>query len=149
MLKKWYSVSLIIVIILFLMSCSGQVEQPNKLLKHAEFSEKDYVTLVTPNNELGFDMLESINPDQDGNIVISPTSLLMALSMIYHGSEGTTKDEIASLLHVNGIKDTDLLSANAALLNKLYRESQSINLSIANSLSLNQQFEFQDDFEKN
>src|SRR5690625_3706896 len=132
-----------------LASCSNKVESSNKLLKNAEFAEKDYKAIVEPNNMLGFTLIENIDTDEDGNIFISPTSLFMALSMVYHGAEGETKDEITSILHVSSMKDEEILSANASLLNKLLQESDTIELAIANSMWLNDRLEFQEEFAKN
>src|SRR5690625_3035393 len=142
-------ISLGFTILWLLMSCSPKVEQTNNLLKNAQFAESDYKTIIQPNNTLGFTLLENIDADENDNIFISPTSLFMALSMVYHGAEGETKDEIASVLHVDGLKNEEMLSANASLLNKLFRDSDSIKLAIANSMWLNDTLEFEKEFSKN
>src|SRR5690625_4690486 len=104
-MKKIVSIVLGLTLFFVFVSCSNKVEQPNKLLKNADFTESDYKAIVEPNNVLGFTLLENIDADENGNIFISPTSLFMALSMVYHGAEGETKDEIASVLHVANMKD--------------------------------------------
>src|SRR5690625_1742930 len=106
-----------------LASCSIKVESSNKLLKIDEYAEKDYKAIVEPNNMLGFTLIENIDTDENGNVFISPTSLFMALSMVYHKAEGETKEEIANVLHVANMKDEAILSANASLLNKLLQDS--------------------------
>ena len=54
--------------------------------------------------------------DENGNTFISPTSLLMALSMVYNGADGSTKEEIAKALQVEGIEVEELNEVNASLI---------------------------------
>lgn len=114
----------------------------------ADVKKEDYKEIVTPNNTLGFEMLSEVEPDDDGNVFISPTSLFMALSMVYNGAEGQTKDEIANALQVDKM-ETDMLNrANASLIEHLKKDAKSIQLSIANSIWLNENYHFQHDFAK-
>ncbi|AOV09286.1 hypothetical protein BI350_16130 [Sporosarcina ureilytica] len=105
--------------------------------------------MIAPNNEIGFELLKEIEPDEDGNLFISPTSLFMALSMIYNGAEGSTKEEIAQTLKLDGIETEALNKANASLMNRLQKDSDSIQLDIANSIWLNKEFHFQEAFSAN
>ncbi|MBP3040308.1 serpin family protein [Bacillaceae bacterium Marseille-Q3522] len=108
-----------------------------------------YKTITAANNELGFQMLREVNPDKNGNLFISPASLLMALSMVYNGAEGTSKAEIAKVLQNEGIAVEELNQANASLMAKLQQDSSQIQLDIGNSIWINDQYHFQDDFAKN
>ncbi len=114
-----------------------------------EFGKDDYTKLITANNELGFELLSEVEEDENNNIFISPTSLFMALSMVYNGADGKTKDEIEKTLHIEGMKPDELNKANASLLTELIKDNDQIQLSIANSIWLNEVFHFQDDFAKN
>jgi len=114
-----------------------------------DFGASDYQKVVTANNALGFKMLEEIEPDENGNSFISPLSLFMALSMVYNGADGVTKEEIAKALQAEGIDVNELNQANASLLTMLNKDSDQIHLSIANSIWLNENFHFQDDFSQN
>lgn len=147
-MKKVVGICLGIVLLVFV-SCSNKVESIDKLLKNANFTEMDYKTIVQPNNNLGFTLLQNIESDENHNKFISPTSLFMALSMVFHGADSETKEEIANVLHINNMKDEKILSANASLLNKLLQDSETIDLAIANSMWLNDMLEFQDEFAKN
>ena len=114
-----------------------------------EFGKDDYTKLITANNELGFELLSEVEEDENNNIFISPTSLFMALSMVYNGADGKTKDEIEKTLHIEGMKPDELNKANASLLTELIKDNDQIQLSIANSIWLNEVFHFQDEFAKN
>jgi len=94
-------------------------------------------------------LLSNVEANADGNIFISPTSLFMALSMIYNGSDEVTKEEIAKVLHVEGMYASNLNKANASLMSKLQSDSKQIQLNIANSIWLNNNFHFQAEFAQN
>lgn len=52
-------------------------------------------TLSTSMSKLGLEILRRSSPQE--NLVISPTSILVAMAMLHEGSTGATRDEIASL----------------------------------------------------
>src|SRR5690625_3698111 len=108
--------------------------------------KNDYEQLIEPNNTLGFALIDKIDPDENQNIFISPTSALMALLMTYNGAEGETKEEIADALSIHGLTVDEANDANATLMNMLQNESEAIQLSIANSIWLNENFHFTDEF---
>ncbi|NYF23367.1 serpin B [Sporosarcina sp. JAI121] len=113
-----------------------------------KFGKDDYKKIITANNELGFELLHEVEEDANNNIFISPASLFMALSMVYNGADGKTKEEIAKTLHIEGMEADELNQANASWLTKLMKENDEIQLNIANSIWLNELFHFQDDFAK-
>ncbi len=117
-----------------------------EISKDVAFGEKDYEKIVSPANELGFKLLKEVEADENNNIFISPTSLFMALAMVYNGAEGETKEEIAQVLHSEGIDPEELNKANASMMSVLNKEADDIQLNIANSIWLNDKFTFQKDF---
>ena len=114
-----------------------------------DFGKSDYKKIVSFNNKLGLELLSIVPANGDGNTFISPTSLFMALSMIYNGADGVTKAEIAKVLQNEGMDVAELNKANASLMSILDRDSKNIQLNIANSIWLNKKFHFQTDFARN
>merc|ERR1712012_609501 len=53
---------------------------------------------------------------EDSNIVISPTSIHLALSLLYHGSASHTKDELKNFLNYNSIEESYIQNATRKLL---------------------------------
>merc|ERR1719420_1620793 len=53
---------------------------------------------------------------EDSNIVISPTSIHLALSLLYHGSASHTKDELKNFLNYNGVEESTIQNATRKLL---------------------------------
>jgi serine protease inhibitor len=117
-----------------------------KVPDNVEFNEDDFYELVQPNNTLGFQLLSTSPKDNEGNLFISPTSLLMALAMVYNGADGKTKEEMSTIL---GLHSDQLNKANASLINRLIQNSDNVELAIANSIWLNENYYFQDDFKNN
>ena len=124
----------------------GKDQNGLQISDNVEFGSTDYEKITDSNNGLGFTVLSEAEPNKDGNIFISPTSLFMALSMVYNGADGVTKDEMAKVLQVEGIEADELNQANASLMNLFHSSSEKIQLNIANSIWLNENFHFQDDF---
>jgi len=146
-LKKKITASLVgMSLLLPLTGCGTSNEGNLQISEGVEFGEKDYEKIVEPSNELGFKLLSQIDTDDNGNLFISPTSLLMALALVYNGADGTTKEEIAKVLQVKGLEPMDVNKANASLMTILNRDSKNIHLQIANSIWLNEKFQFQEQF---
>jgi len=137
----------LISLILFITGGCGLVNQG--ISSNVDFGKDDYKNIISANNLLGFDLLSDVEANADGNIFISPPSLFMALSMIYNGADGVTKEEIAKVLHIEGMDANNLNNANASLMSKLQSDSKQIQLNIANSIWLNKNFHFQTDFAQN
>lgn len=115
--------------------------------KNAEFKEDDYLEIVDASNLMGMNLLSEVSGKGEGdNPFISPVSLYMALSMLYNGAEGATKDEIAEVLGVKEIEAGDLNQANASLMSILASDTEEIELRIGNSIWLNDSYQFQEQF---
>lgn len=123
-------------------------EDESVIPSHVDYKDEDVTQIVKPQNELGFKLLPMVHPDENNNVFMSPTSLFMALSMVYNGADGATKEEIANTLQSENIGIEDLNKANAALLENLHDKSKS-ELNIANSIWLNDEFALDDDFKEN
>lgn len=149
-MKKLIAFILIVMLLISATACGKKDDSSHSgETSSRDFDKNDYEKIVSSNNKLGFDLLATSDPDDKGNTFISPTSLLMALSMVYNGADGKTKKEIADVLHAKGIEVDELNKANASLMSIMNDDSEQIHLDVGNSIWLNEQFHFQDDFVKN
>lgn len=64
-----------------------------------EITDAEYAAFIQSNNELGFDLLKRLAADGEANLVYSPASISFALGMAYAGADGTTRTELAQVLH--------------------------------------------------
>ena len=140
--------NLIIGSLLILTSACGLATNSGSLngSKDVEFDEDDYKKIISANNKLALNLLPNLESNEKGNIFISPTSLFMALSMVYNGADAETKEEMAQVLNSEGIDIAELNKANASLVSKLHNESEDIDLKVGNSIWLNDKFHFQEEF---
>ncbi|MFD1926752.1 serpin family protein [Sporosarcina siberiensis] len=140
-----------ITLMLFMLpACGAKKKSENTWVSSdVEFGEQDYEKITVANNTLGFRLIQEIDGDEQNNAFVSPTSLLMALSMVYNGADGITKEEIAKALKIEGVDASELNKANASLVSMLMKSSEEIQLNVANSIWLNENYHFQEDFSKN
>lgn len=142
-----------VLLMCLLTGCGTTVQEGSsgslKVSDDVKYGEEDYQKIVAPSNELGWKLLPLAEPNEQGNRFISSASLFMAVSMVYNGAKGVTKEEIAETLGVSGMEAEELNRANASLMNMLYSDTEEIQLNIANSIWLNEQYQFQEEFAKN
>lgn len=93
--------------------------------------------LSSAHNEFGIKTLKSLASKENykKNVVISPASLSMALSMLYEGSDGQTKTALGKLLTYQGLSDDKVKKQNQALIKQL-NKTDDVDLNIANALWL-------------
>ncbi|MFC4801626.1 serpin family protein [Neobacillus sp. GCM10023253] len=148
---KKFIFPLILVVFFILMVWGMGMKQTGNLAPsiNAIFGKEDYTDIVSANNQLGMKLLTEIGAGNGGNTVISPTSLFMALSMVYNGADGKTKEEMEKVLQTTGMDANELSQANASMMSMLHKHFKQIQLHIANSIWLNKDFHFQDKFATN
>ena len=148
-MKRKITASLVgLSLLLPMAGCGTSAEGSLQIAKGVEFGKNDYEKVAAPSNELGFELLDKIETDDEGNLFISPTSLWMAIAMVYNGADGTTKEEIAKVLHVAGEEPMEVNKANASLMTALNKDSEHIELQIANSIWLHEEYKFQEEFSR-
>lgn len=145
-LKKLLIIMMMLSLLLVSCGTTSTSSDSLKISSDVEFGKEDYLNIVSSNNELGFQLLAEAPRDKEGNIFISPTSLFMALAMVYNGADGETKEEISKVLNANGLNAEDINKANASLMTILSENAEQIQLSIANSIWLNESYHFQEEF---
>src|ERR1700733_3334214 len=89
-------------------------------------------------NAFGFRLLNAVQKATPvDNVVLSPVSAALALSMVLNGASGETKDEMLGALSL-GERDLDAINAANAQLIKLIRTpTRDVTLAMADSLWVN------------
>lgn len=160
-MKKMLSFVLCIVIMLTFVACSsndkGTAVKPPIYPKGISFDDHDSrIANINKNsidtsykkalNKFSFRSASKILSGQSKNIMYSPASLYMTLSLAGIGANGTTQDEIFSVLNASG-KGTNYLSKqNSKLFRLLYSDNKIAQLKMANSLWLEKNISFKDSF---
>lgn len=102
-------------------------------------------SIVAKTNDFGFTLYQKLI-NQNENIMISPVGVSLAMEMAYNGAMGETKEVMAKALNIQGLDTERLNENNLALLYLLTSADPKVTLNIANSLWLDQDFEFSEQF---
>lgn len=94
------------------------------------------------------DLLEQLYTTEE-NMNISPLSIHMILSLLSEGANGETKDEIKSVLHIDGFTDEEIQSENKKIYENNYVNKDTSKLLIANSIWQKKNYNFMDSFISN
>jgi len=89
---------------------------------------------------------------EDSNIVISPTSIHLALSLLYHGSASHTKDELKNFLNYDGVEESYIQNATQKLLksygDKIEEVKSRSTIENANTIFTDKHLNIKDSFKK-
>ena len=98
-------------------------------------------------NDFGLKLFKHLNEQNtEGNIIISPLSVSMALTMVYNGSEGETREAMASTLELGGLSTDEIDSSFKGLSDTLTSLDSAVVFQIANSIWYRQSLQVQDAF---
>ncbi len=99
-------------------------------------------------NEFGFDIFHKlINAENNTqNIFISPSSIALALSMVYNGADNKTKDAMSQTLHFSNIDLEKVNKSGSELIKHLTSLNPDIEVSIANSIWTRKEITFNSQF---
>lgn len=105
--------------------------------------------LIAANTQFGFKLFDQLAKQDAGkNVFVSPSSVALALTMIYNGASGETQQAMAKALAVNGMSLQELNRANVALWATLAGSDPKVQLNIANSLWVRKGITFKPEFIK-
>jgi serine protease inhibitor len=86
-------------------------------------------------NAFGFRLLNAVQKATPSrNVILSPVSAALDLSMVLNGADGDTRDEMLRALSLDGLDLQAVNSANADLIKLIRTPAKSITLSVADSL---------------
>jgi serine protease inhibitor len=93
------------------------------------------VDVAAADNAFGFRLLNAVQAKiQSGNVVLSPVSAALDLSMALNGADGQTRQEMLAALSLGGSEVDAINTANAQLIKVIRTPTKNITLSVADSL---------------
>ncbi|UCG43046.1 MAG: hypothetical protein JSU73_00065, partial [candidate division WOR-3 bacterium] len=99
--------------------------------------------MARANNEFGLNLFKQLyDTTARSNTLISPTSIAAALTMLWNGARGTTRDSLAEVLRITGFDTSRVNPLAAALLADILSETDRVQLEVANSAWLNEGYQF-------
>jgi len=104
--------------------------------------DKKAADLITAGSEFGLDLFRIILESDDcpENLMISPTSVAIALGMTYNGAEGETKTAFETTLRHQGLSREEINDIYQALIDYLLKADRKVIFEIANSIWYRQDF---------
>ncbi len=129
---------------------AGLAESNRSREKNPTISASDMQTQVDGNNAFALDVYHSLR-SEDGNLILSPFSISLALAMTYAGARAETASQMADVLNFSAQEQThpafnalDLALEEPSIM--LDKDQEPMQLSIANSVWAEQTFTFLPDF---
>ncbi|QYR23580.1 serpin family protein [Paenibacillus sp. sptzw28] len=141
MLRK--SMIVAITAVLLLTSCGQPDRKPISAQERARLSAQTDSRVAQSSNTFGLELIGKLKQEKPGeNIVVSPISIVQALSMTMNGAAGPTLDQMAKTLHLEGLPAKVLNDEQRKLRELLLQPGPGVKLSMANSLWLQQGWPF-------
>lgn len=129
---------------------AGMAESNRAREKNPAVGKADIDSLVDGNNAFGLDLYQSLR-SEDGNLILSPFSISLALAMTYSGAKGETEAQMADVLNFPAQSQThpafnalDLMLEETDII--LDKDQEPMQLDIANAVFAEQTFAFLPDF---
>lgn len=129
---------------------AGMAESNRTREKNPAVGKADIDSLVDGNNAFGLDLYQSLR-SEDGNLILSPFSISLALAMTYSGAKGETEAQMADVLNFPAQSQThpafnalDLMLEETDII--LDKDQEPMQLDIANAVFAEQTFAFLPDF---
>lgn len=134
------------ILIITFISCGSQPNQDSS--KNRNVSGETSQRVTTAQNNFGFTLLDHLNQFQDDpeNILISPSSIFMDLSMVYNGASGETKKEMKKTLQFSDIPLDSINAVHKQVLEHLTETDAAVTLDMANSIWYRSKFHPKSDF---
>ncbi|HEV2442469.1 MAG TPA: serpin family protein [Steroidobacteraceae bacterium] len=135
--KRPASVTAVLAAILLTSACTGGTPSPvvgTAVAQALKRATPVAPQIVTADNTFGLALLNALNRGATSNVAISPTSIALALQMVYDGAEGSTRQGMTRALQLQGLGALAVDELNAALQAALINPDPKAQLRMANSL---------------
>ena len=109
-------------------------KEPNLIPKHIELTAKA-PQVIKGGNDFGIELFTRVADGNSENLMLSPLSASIALTMVLNGSENETYEQLLSALkYPSDIDINDINEAYKSLVNQLLNADPKVKIAIANAL---------------
>ena len=109
--------------------------------------DPSFSSVASANTTFGFKLLTDLQKrEPDTNVMISPLSISIALTMTYNGAVGETQRAMADVLEIESLGIDTVNRSNVALRDSLKNTDPKVEIAIANSIWSRQGVEFNPSF---
>lgn len=127
-------------------STPGQNSTPSPIAT-PPVETQTYTNISQAHNSFGFNSIKIISKEEGNkNVFISPSSIALALSMVYNGANGETKNAMQKTLQFQKLDINTVNEESLGLINSLKNPDPKVELSVANSVWAKNGLDFKKDF---
>ncbi|MFW5758889.1 MAG: serpin family protein [Bacteroidota bacterium] len=145
-MKNTFAIVTFILSVLFLSSCEKSNENPENETKKLTLTSKAK-EVIKSNNQFGIDFFTHIAKDETSNMMISPLSAGIALTMLLNGAENETYNQIKEMLDYDeNMTLEEINDAYMSLVPQLINADQKVTTTIANAVFYHMNFSFRQSF---
>lgn len=136
---------LIVFVAIIVSSCT---KEPVPYTPTIDFqNNKKAVELISADNDFAFYFFREVHKlAEEENYMVSPLSVAIALGMTYNGAETDTKTAFEETLRLKGFSRHEINILHSALINHLLRVDPKVQVEIANSIWVNDNFSLKPTF---
>jgi serpin B len=136
--------AILLILVLSVASCSNSVE-PVPVPADIVMTQKS-MQLVKSDNTFTFNLFRQIPSSSGKNIMVSPLSISLALSMTLNGADGTTKSNMINALGLTDLSVNEINQVYSDLVTALKKADANVVLNVANSIWIKKGFSVLDTF---
>ena len=136
--------TILVVLILSFAGCSNNL-MPVPIPADIVMTPKS-LQLVKANNTFTFNLFKAIPESSGKNVMVSPLSISLALSMALNGADGSTKTDMVKALGFSDLSVDEINQVYLDLVSSLKKADPNVVLNVANSIWIKKDFPVLDSF---
>ena len=130
---KTFQTLLIATLLLVLTSCTKDNAKPQPTPAVIQLTEKG-AAVIGKSNDFGIQLFQKVAAEDPGNLMLSPLSASVALTMLMNGAEEETYNQINNMLGYDGMSASEVNEAYQSLVTQLLAADGTVQLDLANAV---------------
>jgi len=130
---------LILLVLIFSFAGCSKNQLPVTAPEDIVLTQKS-LQLVNADNSFTFNLFEKLPDSQGHNVMVSPLSISVALSMALNGADGSTKTDMINTLGLSGLSVDEIDQIYLDLMTALKKADPDVVMNIANSMWIRKSF---------
>ncbi|NCA85301.1 MAG: serpin family protein [Clostridia bacterium] len=132
-------------LLILMASCAKENAKPQSTPATIHLTEKG-AAVIGKSNDFGIQLFQKVAVAEPGNLMLSPLSASVALTMLMNGAEEETYNQINTMLGYDGMTATEVNETYRSLVTQLLAADASVQLDLANAVWYHNSFVAKPDF---
>lgn len=130
---KIFQILLLATLLLASTACSKDDAKPQPTPAVIQLTEKG-AAIIGKSNDFGIQLFQKVAVVESGNLMLSPLSASVALTMLMNGAEAETYNQIKDMLGYDGMSASEVNEAYQSLVTQLLAADGTVQLDLANAV---------------